>query len=86
MEFRNELEQDTYRFLLTGGIALKENYPPHPSTKLKGIDTKWLSSKMWNEISRLSDIPSFIGLYEYFYNPLIFQGFKKIYDSLNPHE
>jgi dynein heavy chain len=36
MEFRNELDQDAYRFLLTGGVSLKDQLPEHPSIKLKG--------------------------------------------------
>jgi dynein heavy chain len=30
MDFRGELDNETYRFLLTGGISLKENYPDNP--------------------------------------------------------
>jgi hypothetical protein len=39
IEFRNELDQDAYRFLLTGGVSLKDQLPEHPSIKLKGEDT-----------------------------------------------
>lgn len=87
MEFRNELDQEAYRFLLTGGLSLKETLPDHPSTKLKGdINTSWLSSRSWGEVSRLSDLTNFPKFYENFYNVETFNALKVIYDSLAPQE
>lgn len=44
----------------------------------------WLLSKNWGEITRLSDIQAFKGFYEVFYKVECLEGFKQIYDSLNP--
>jgi len=84
MEFRNELDAEAYRFLLTGGVSLKDQYPDHPSLKLKDVDTQWVSMKCWGEVSRLSDMKNFPRLYEQFYNPQVFSDLKHIYDSLTP--
>ena len=87
MEFRNELDQEAYRFLLTGGLSLKEVLPDHPSIKLKGdINTSWLSGRSWGEVSRLSDLKNFPKFYENFYNVETFNALKVIYDSLTPQE
>ena len=81
------MDGEAYRFLLTGGLSLKEFYPDHPSLKLpKDVDSKWFSAKIWAEVARLSDLKNFIGLQDYFYDPVIFASFKRIYDSLTPHE
>ena len=67
MEFRDQLDQEAFRFLLTGGLSLKDQLPEHPSLKLN-TDTLWLSQKSWGEISRLSDLHSFKDLYRHFYD------------------
>lgn len=51
---RGEVDEDTWRFLLTGGVALENPHPnPFP---------QWLSDKSWGEIVRVSDLPRFKGL------------------------
>lgn len=51
---KGEVDEDTWRFLLTGGVALENPHPnPFP---------QWLSDKSWGEIVRASDLPRFKGL------------------------
>ena len=49
LEFRKQLENDQWRFLLTGGIDLSEKLPDFPKCD-------WLSVKSWGEIFRLSKL------------------------------
>jgi dynein heavy chain len=64
---------------------LKEKYPDHPKTKFPNKDCSWFSQKIWTEISRLSDLKNFEGLYKHFYDLETFNGFQRIYESLQPH-
>ena len=51
---KGEVDEDTWRFLLTGGVALENPHPnPFP---------QWLSDKSWGEIVRVSDLSRFKGL------------------------
>ena len=51
---RKEVDDESWRFLLTGGVALDNPHPnPFPS---------WLSDKSWGEIVRASDLPELKGL------------------------
>jgi len=51
---RNQIDDDTFRFLLTGGVALDNPYPnPAPD---------WLADRAWSEIVRCSNLP---GLSDY---------------------
>ena len=51
---RGEVEDESWRFLLTGGVALENLHPnPFPS---------WLSDKSWGEIVRASNLPELKGL------------------------
>ena len=52
--FRDKVDDQVWRFLLTGGVAL-ENPFPNPCTE-------WLSEKAWSEIVRASDLPNLKGL------------------------
>lgn len=53
-----KLDEQEWRFLLTGGIALECKYPnPAP---------EWLTDKSWAELVRCSDLPAFNGLMEHF--------------------
>ena len=51
---RNLVQDEIWRFILTGGVAL-ENPHPNPSPE-------WLTDKAWGEIVRASDLPGFKGL------------------------
>ena len=50
---RGEVDDQEWRFLVTGGIAL-DNPFPNPASS-------WLSDKSWGEIVRASDLPVFKG-------------------------
>ncbi|XP_062507706.1 dynein axonemal heavy chain 3-like [Corticium candelabrum] len=70
---RNLVQDEIWRFILTGGVAL-ENPHPNPSPE-------WLTDKAWGEIVRASDLPGFKGLMTEF-GP----EWKNVYDSAEPHK
>ncbi|EAS00969.2 dynein heavy chain (macronuclear) [Tetrahymena thermophila SB210] len=78
MEFRHELDNEHWRFFMTGGISLDENLPPQPQ------DAAWISAKSWAEIVRLSALKHFDNFYKNFYAPEKLAHFKKIFDSSSP--
>lgn len=50
---KGDVEEDTWRFLLTGGVALENPHPnPFP---------QWLSDKSWGEVVRASELKSLKG-------------------------
>lgn len=63
MEFKHELDNDHWRFFLTGGISLDDHLPPIPE------NAAWLSAKSWAEIVRLSSLYKFDDFYKHFYTP-----------------
>ena len=50
---RNGVDDQVWRFLLTGGLALN-NPNPNPCSE-------WLNEKSWSEIVRASDLPNLKG-------------------------
>ena len=47
---RGEVDEQVWRFLLTGGVALENPHPnPFPH---------WLSEKSWGEVVRASELPN----------------------------
>lgn len=60
MEFREKLDNEAFRFFMTGGLALSEHMPDPPKAE-------WLSSRSWGEITRLSSLHAFTNFHEYFY-------------------
>uniref|UniRef100_A0A8C3KS30 Dynein axonemal heavy chain 12 n=1 Tax=Calidris pygmaea TaxID=425635 RepID=A0A8C3KS30_9CHAR len=65
---KNEIEQQEFMFLLTGGVGLKNKY--------KNPDPSWLSDKSWDELCRASEIPAL--------KELRYSEWQKIYDSKEP--
>ncbi|XP_054711131.1 dynein axonemal heavy chain 3-like [Uloborus diversus] len=73
---RNEVDEDVWRFLLTGGVALDNPYPnPAPD---------WLTDRAWSEVVRASNLPLLGELMESVKSNI--SAWKEIYDSPNPHE
>ncbi|KAL7044814.1 hypothetical protein ACKWTF_002067 [Chironomus riparius] len=55
MKDEGKLQQEEWMFLLTGGVGL---HNPHENP------AKWIPTKTWNEICRLSEFEAFKGLHE----------------------
>ncbi|XP_063710592.1 dynein axonemal heavy chain 3-like [Symsagittifera roscoffensis] len=76
MKGSDRVDDDVWRFLLTGGVAL-DNPHPNPSPQ-------WLSDKSWGEIVRASNLPNLNGLMEDVQNEP--DAWQKFYDDVTPHE
>ena len=66
--------QAEWRYLLSGGM---------PAQELTNPAVSWLSERAWQDILSLSALASFSKLAESF--PEHLEGFKRIFDSSNPH-
>ncbi|XP_073447160.1 dynein axonemal heavy chain 3 isoform X2 [Aquarana catesbeiana] len=76
MKGEDKIDDEVWRFLLTGGVALDNPYPnPVP---------QWLSDKSWAEIVRASNLQPLTGFMDHFKNHI--SKWKMIYDSFKPHE
>lgn len=76
MKGEDKIDDEVWRFLLTGGVALDNPYPnPVP---------QWLSDKSWAEIVRASNLQALTGFMDHFKNNI--SKWKMIYDSFKPHE
>ncbi|XP_062820321.1 dynein axonemal heavy chain 3 [Anolis carolinensis] len=76
MKGKGEIDDEVWRFLLTGGVALDNPYPnPGP---------EWLTDKSWAEIVRASGLENLHGLMDHFEANI--WSWKMIYDSAKPHE
>ncbi|CAF0750041.1 unnamed protein product [Didymodactylos carnosus] len=73
---RGEIDDNIWRFLLTGGVGLDNPYP-NPASE-------WLNDKSWSEIVRVSELPAFRGLMAHVKSQK--NEWKKLYESLKPHE
>ncbi|RMX56942.1 hypothetical protein pdam_00011068, partial [Pocillopora damicornis] len=69
-----KIDEQEWRFLLTGGVAL-ENKFPNPASD-------WLTDKSWAEMVRCSALPSFQGILKHFTARI--SEWKAFYDSATP--
>ncbi|NXH72361.1 DYH3 protein, partial [Hydrobates tethys] len=76
MKGKDQIDDEVWRFLLTGGVALDN---PHPNPA-----PDWLSDKSWAELVRASGLTNLHGLMEHVREN--FSKWKLIYDSIRPHE
>lgn len=76
MQGRGEVDEQVWRFILTGGIAL---HNPHPNPA-----PRWLSDKSWSEIVRASKLPKLHGFFEHIQDNI--SEWKNLYDSGKPHK
>mmetsp|Transcript_14881 Transcript_14881/g.35929 ORF Transcript_14881/g.35929 Transcript_14881/m.35929 type:complete len:812 (-) Transcript_14881:260-2695(-) len=74
--YKGTLDPTEYRFLLTGGLGNKEGSGNLPA--------KWMSEKLWLEMLRLSDLPTFKGFSDDFKKDP--SKWQHIYDSSNPEQ
>ncbi|XP_041639844.1 dynein heavy chain 1, axonemal [Cheilinus undulatus] len=70
----NKINMAEWRYLLSGGMPIKELTNPAVS---------WLSDRAWQDILGLSALDTFSSLAESFSEHL--QGFQRIFDSNHPH-
>uniref|UniRef100_A0A672FZI1 Dynein axonemal heavy chain 3 n=3 Tax=Salarias fasciatus TaxID=181472 RepID=A0A672FZI1_SALFA len=76
MQGKGLIDDQVWRFFLTGGIALDNPYPnPAP---------EWLSEKSWSEIVRASSLPHLKGFFEHVQDNV--SKWKNLYDSAKPHK
>lgn len=76
MQGQGQVDDQVWRFLLTGGIAL-DNAHPNPAPE-------WLSDKSWSEIVRASKLRTMEGFFEHVQGNIT--KWKKLYDSGRPHK
>lgn len=62
-----KIDEQEWRFLLTGGVAL-ENKFPNPASG-------WLTDKSWAEMVRCSALPAFKGILQHFTEHVSFGRF-----------
>ena len=75
-EMKGDLDQEEFRFFLTGGIQLGSELPPCPND--------WLSERSWGEIVRLDAVKAFKGFLDHFKNK--HASYKPMYDSGAPQD
>uniref|UniRef100_A0A7N6BTR8 Dynein axonemal heavy chain 7 n=1 Tax=Anabas testudineus TaxID=64144 RepID=A0A7N6BTR8_ANATE len=76
MQGKGKVDDQVWRFFLTGGIAL---HNPHPNPA-----PEWLSDKSWSRIVGASKLPNLNGFFEHVQEKI--SEWKKLYDSGKPHK
>jgi dynein heavy chain len=73
---KGEVDGAEWFFLLTGGVGM-ENKNPNPAPE-------WLSTKSWDEVCRLGEMPKYSTFRDDFVSHV--DQWKEIYDSLSPQD
>lgn len=76
MQLDKSLEASELNFLLTGGVALGEDYGEVPAD--------WINEKMWGELNRLSALSTMRTFLPYFTKNL--EVYKQLYSHSNPEQ
>ncbi|KAK5599306.1 Dynein heavy chain 3, axonemal [Crenichthys baileyi] len=76
LQGKGQVDDEVWRFLLTGGIAL-DNPLPNPASG-------WLSDKSWSEIVMASKLPNLKEFFSHVRENI--PKWKHLYDSAKPHE
>ncbi|MED6291229.1 Dynein heavy chain 3, axonemal, partial [Characodon lateralis] len=76
LQGKGQVDDEVWRFLLTGGIAL-DNPLPNPASE-------WLSDKSWSEIVMASKLPNLNKFFSHVTENI--PKWKHLYDSAKPHE
>jgi len=76
LQLDNKLRADELAFLLTGGVALGDDYGPIPAD--------WITEKIWGEINRVSALPSMKTFLPHFSKNI--ELYKVMYESPNPDQ
>ncbi|MEQ2228566.1 Dynein heavy chain 3, axonemal, partial [Ilyodon furcidens] len=76
LQGKGQVDDEVWRFLLTGGIAL-DNPLPNPASE-------WLSDKSWSEIVMASKLPNLNKFFSHVRENI--DKWKHLYDSAKPHE
>ncbi|XP_008419893.1 dynein heavy chain 3, axonemal isoform X1 [Poecilia reticulata] len=76
LQGKGRINDEVWRFLLTGGVALDNPYP-NPASE-------WLSDKSWSEIVRASKLPNLNELFIHVRESI--SKWKDLYDSAKPHD
>ena len=71
----DKINPDEWRFLLAGGTTIPKELP-NPASD-------WLSDRAWKGILTICSLPKFSSFANDFSSDL--EGFRKIFDSINPH-
>lgn len=73
---KGQIDAAEWFYLLTGGMGMEN---PHPKP-----DKDWLSSKSWDAICRLGDVPKYANFREDFIEHI--DEWQTVYDSLTPQD
>lgn len=75
-QMSGEADMNEFRFMLTGGVSLGENWGEKPC--------EWLSDNSWAELNRACKLDGFKGYLEHFCSSI--ETYKELAEHPSPHE